>query len=338
MNIETVILDTPPVADRNPLMMAAKRYTYPGQTPRDGVTLLMFHGLGQHKEQWEPVIEKLYALHSERSLAPQIREVWSFDWQSHGESAALNAKALKDDTKSAPLDQWGSAIAGFIKSHFVKAHHLVGIGYSSGTIGLMLSTRHFEKCPYVGIILVEPSMMDKETWDANHDEIQPAFDMVTNAVMHRRNVWASKEAAHKYFMARFPWNGWDSRIVGLFSEHGLTDTKDKDGNACVVRQCPTIHEASAFQVNLEVTWDAAEQVSKLSGIVPVHVVFGERVDLMPQVIRDCVVDKTKGRKVDSITTIPEVGHTIVQELPDVVGLTISCLLDAILSPEILSRL
>ncbi|KAJ7146732.1 hypothetical protein C8R44DRAFT_598796, partial [Mycena epipterygia] len=270
-----------PTYPRRPtLLVAAKRYRYMGRTPQNGITLLMFHGLGQHKEQWEPVLEKLFLLQSEKSDFPPIREAWSFDWQSHGESAVLNEEALKDDPKSAPLDLWGSAIAIFMKSDHVNGHKLVGIGYSSGTVGLMLSTRDFDKCPYLGIILVEPSMMDKETWNTSHEEIQPAFNMVANAVKHRRDVWASKEKAHQYFMGKFPWKSWDPRIVGLYVEHALKSSKDKDGNSCVVRKCRMIHEASAFQVNLEVTWDAAEQLSKLYGIIPIHVVFGETLDLM----------------------------------------------------------
>ncbi|KAJ7453156.1 Alpha/beta hydrolase fold-1 [Mycena latifolia] len=318
MNIESFVLDSPPAANGKDMRMAAKRYTYAGQAPRDGVTVLMFHAMGQHKEQWEPTIEKLFALQSRSS---RIREAWTFDWQSHGESAVLNEEALTGDEKAAPLDRWAAAIAGFIKSDFVKGHRLVGVGHSSGTVGLMVSTRHFDKCPYAGLILVEPSMMDQQIWEANHEEIQPAFDMVTNAVMHRRDVWTSKEAAHKYFISRFPWNTWDPRVVTLFAEHGLRESTDKDGKPCVVRKCPAIHEASAFQVNLEITWVAAAQVAKLSGVVPIHVVYGENVDMInlfqplmiprrPQIIRDGVIDKAKGRIVDSVTTIPDVGHTV----------------------------
>jgi hypothetical protein len=53
------------------------------------------------KEQWEPTLEKLFTLHSERSQFPQIREAWALDWQSHGESAVLNEESLKDDPASA---------------------------------------------------------------------------------------------------------------------------------------------------------------------------------------------------------------------------------------------
>jgi len=339
MNVETFLLETPPAVGGKPLIMAAKRYTYPHdehQESKDGVTLLMFHGLGQHKEQWEPIIEKMYALRSESSISPQIREVWSFDWQSHGESAVLNEEALKDGPESAPVDRWASAIAAFIKSNLVKGHRLVGIGYSSGTIAVMGSTRHFDECPYAGLILIEPSLMDEDTWNT-HKEIHSGFEMVTKAVTHRRNVWENKEAAHKYLIGRSPWKSWDPRVVELFAKYGLKDSKDNEGKECVVRACPTIHEASAFQVNLKATWHGAEQVTKLSGLVPIHVIFGERADLMPQAIQDCVVDESKGRKVSSITKIPG-GHTIVQELPDIVASTISYILDAISSPEIRGRL
>ncbi|KAJ6549469.1 Alpha/beta hydrolase fold-1 [Mycena sp. CBHHK59/15] len=336
MKIETFVLDTPPVIGGRSLRMAAKRYRRARQAPlEDGVTLLMLHGLGQHKEQWEPVIEKLYALQSGGETLPRIREVWSFDWQSHGESAVLNEDALEGDPTSSPVDRWADAVAVFTKSNFVEGHLLVGIGYSSGTMALMVSTTHFapDQCPYIGIILVEPTIMDQETWDTKRNEIQPAFAMVTNAVNHRRDLWSSKEAAHQFFLGRFPWNTWDPRVVALFVKHALRDVKDKDGNSCVSRSCPKIHEANAFQVNMKVTWDAAEQVAKLSGVVPIHVILGEEVDLMPGAIRDSAIDTTKGRRVDSITRIPNVGHAVVQQLPDVLSSTISDLLSVMILPD-----
>ncbi|KAJ7151950.1 alpha/beta-hydrolase, partial [Mycena filopes] len=309
MDIETFLL-SPSVPGETALVMSAKRYRPASQPPSDGVTLLMFHGMGQHKEQWEPVVEKLFAQAPEKPAPTSIREVWAFDWQNHGESAVENEQALKEGPKVARLDHWAAAVAAFIRSDFVKGHRLVGVGHSAGTVALLLSTQNFVKCPYLGIILVEPSMTDEDILKTHREEIQSAFDMVTKAVIHRRDGWATKKAAQKYFLARFPWNSWDPRIVALFVEHGLRDSKDKDGNPCVVRKCPMIHEASAFQANLEVTWVAADQLAKLSGQVPIHVVFGENVDLMTKVIRDCVVDKAKGRKVDSITLVPDAGHTV----------------------------
>ncbi|KAJ7935349.1 hypothetical protein B0H13DRAFT_1854572 [Mycena leptocephala] len=262
MNIEPFILRSPPTPSGRPLSVAAKRYRYNGEAPKNGITLLMFHGLdSSDKEQWEPVLDKLFC---EKSNVHNIREAWSFDWQSHGESAVLNEEALKDDPKSAPLDLWGYAIAGFLKSGLVDGHRLVGVGYSFGNIAL---------------IDIQVAACFRQTWNTHREDIQAAFDMVTNAVKYRRDVWTSKEAAHQFFMGRFPWNSWDPRTVALFAEHALKESKDKDGNFCVVRKCPMIHEASAFQVNLEVAGAACEQLSNLCDTVPIHVVFGETVDL-----------------------------------------------------------
>ncbi|KAJ7220246.1 Alpha/beta hydrolase fold-1 [Mycena pura] len=316
MKVDAFTLPTPPAPGKKPLVMVAKRYTSSHQTtPRSGVTLLMLHGLGQHKEQWEPVMESLYALQvqSESGAEPQaVREAWAFDWQSHGESAVLNEEALKDGPASASMDRWAAAIASFINSDHVRGHQLVGIGYS------MVTTRFFDTCPYVGIVLIEPSLMDPELWDT-HTEINAAFEGVTNSVKHRRNSWESKEAAYQLISGRPPWTSYDPRVAKLFVEYAMTTSKDKDGKACVIRSCPSMHEAMAFQFSLQQSFDGAEQMSKLSGIVPIHAILAETHGFMPQAIFDCSLDMNKGRKAASITRVPGTSHTIMQEVPDALG-------------------
>ncbi|KAJ7196900.1 hypothetical protein B0H12DRAFT_1038094 [Mycena haematopus] len=282
LNIEAFILNSPPTPNGQPLHVAAQRYRFLGSIAQHGITLLLLHGLGQHKEQWEPIIEKLFTLHSEKSDVPQIREAWALDWQSHGESAVLNEDALTDDPKTASLDLWGQAIADFLKSDFVSGHRLVGVVYSFRTVGLMLSTRHFDKCPYDHIILVEPGVIEEEAYNTNREELQFGFNMYDKVVRNRRNLWTSKEAAHAYFMDRSPWKSWDPRVVALFSEHALKDSTDKDGNVSVVRKCPAIHEGLALLSNVAAgnVWDAAEQISKLSQRIPIDMVCGEKADVM----------------------------------------------------------
>jgi len=43
------------------------------------------------KETWEPVISELL---EDENVRHNVREVWSFDWQTHGESAILNEETL----------------------------------------------------------------------------------------------------------------------------------------------------------------------------------------------------------------------------------------------------
>ncbi|KAJ7082887.1 hypothetical protein B0H15DRAFT_952271 [Mycena belliarum] len=269
MVIRSFILSPAPPPGRKALKMEVKRYTSGSSLP-EGVTLLMLHGLGQHKEQWEPVVERLYAPQSHCTVSPPIREIWSLEWQSHGQSAVLNEEALKDDPLSALMDQWAHGIAEFIKSDFVKGHRLVGVGYSSGAIALMVSTMYFEKCPYLGCILVEPTIADKDTWQSNLETvIQPGFDLVNKAVTRRRNAWANRDEAQTFFAGRSPWK----TIRGWWSY-----SKDKDDNDCVTRKCPTIHEATAPQVNDKAPWAAADHITKLCGTVPIHAILAELVD------------------------------------------------------------
>ena len=43
------------------------------------------------KEHWEPTIDRLFRLQAATTGQPVIREVWAPDWQTHGDSAVLNA-------------------------------------------------------------------------------------------------------------------------------------------------------------------------------------------------------------------------------------------------------
>ncbi len=46
------------------------------------------------KEQWEPTIQAIFERTSKQSAKKtRIREVWSFDWQNHGDAAVLNKSA-----------------------------------------------------------------------------------------------------------------------------------------------------------------------------------------------------------------------------------------------------
>jgi len=55
------------------------------------------------KEIWEPTIERIFSLQNTGTNADgreRIREIWSFDWQNHGDAAILNRVALDDRRKT----------------------------------------------------------------------------------------------------------------------------------------------------------------------------------------------------------------------------------------------
>lgn len=90
-----------------PYLSYIKRYTHRDLSadPADtgAITLILTHGVGLHKEQWEPVLEDLFGLlGTANSIAIggaklKIREAWSVELPDCGESALLNEKALGDD-------------------------------------------------------------------------------------------------------------------------------------------------------------------------------------------------------------------------------------------------
>jgi hypothetical protein len=119
MNTETFIFDTPYVQGHvSGLKMCANRYTMRGSQPQDGFTLIACHGLGQRqylnalifitlnlvsvdKEQWEPVLQRLFALNIGKAPGRRVYEVWALEWQSHGESFMLNKELIGDNEKAA---------------------------------------------------------------------------------------------------------------------------------------------------------------------------------------------------------------------------------------------
>lgn len=80
-----------------PLLVTTKRYrTRNDSTIHDpnALTLILAHGTGFHKEQWEPTISDLWNIVSGRE-GVAIREVWSIDCPNHGEAAVLNETTLQ---------------------------------------------------------------------------------------------------------------------------------------------------------------------------------------------------------------------------------------------------
>ncbi|KAG1717808.1 hypothetical protein EDD22DRAFT_989837 [Suillus occidentalis] len=107
-----------------PASMTAKRY-YTSSSDPQGLTLLFAHGIGAHKEHWEPML---------RTCSSKcIREAWCFDWLNHGDAAVINKTALKRRSAGdVSIAEWAAAIASFVKSPFLRNHRLVGLGHSAG--------------------------------------------------------------------------------------------------------------------------------------------------------------------------------------------------------------
>ena len=91
-SVDSFVFDPRP---EYPFLVSAKRYQ-PKQrsNSRDGLTFILAHGTGFHKEQWEATIEELCrVVEYEKGVA--VRELWAVDCPNHGDSAVLNEKVLR---------------------------------------------------------------------------------------------------------------------------------------------------------------------------------------------------------------------------------------------------
>ncbi|KAG6900581.1 hypothetical protein C0993_008298 [Termitomyces sp. T159_Od127] len=118
------------------LKSTAKRYTSRFGS-RGGLTLLFTHCVGSHKEQWEPTIEQIFHLQQRKDQRDRIREAWAFDWQSHGDAAVINARALDSRRDAVSPVEWALALETFIKSH-LRGHRIVALGHSAGTSAMLV--------------------------------------------------------------------------------------------------------------------------------------------------------------------------------------------------------
>lgn len=75
-----------------PYHITAKRYTDLANDSANptGITLILSHATGMHKECWEPILEHLFDVNPPL----HIKEAWSIDCINHGEAAVLNEEIL----------------------------------------------------------------------------------------------------------------------------------------------------------------------------------------------------------------------------------------------------
>jgi len=61
----------------------------------DAFTLILLHSTSFHKETWEPTLQHLFDECQSCPTTPKIKCAWVIECPNHGESAALNDRALQ---------------------------------------------------------------------------------------------------------------------------------------------------------------------------------------------------------------------------------------------------
>ncbi|KAJ3530386.1 hypothetical protein NM688_g7719 [Phlebia brevispora] len=313
-------IDTSCTRDGTPLKMAARLYVPKdvSNVRSDGVTLLFAHGAGGHKELWQPIIVALYQYQAHSAQFRPIREVWSIDYQSHGDSAVLNDAILRAQDVEISLEEWEEAIANFHKE-YLATRRVICIGHSGGGTALTNSLRFFAESPvmpYEAMILIEPIIISHSIFQSHADHWRSEGRKMSEGTKKRRDVWESREAALEHLSQRYPWNLWDRSVLKIFVNHGLRAVHG--GRGLVTLKCAKGHEASNYTEE-DAFLLGMEQVERACGLIPVHAIFGEVHDVLPEYAKKCLSDVTDKQSMSSTTIIPGAGHFVPQEKPHAVA-------------------
>ncbi|KAK0447925.1 Alpha/beta hydrolase fold-1 [Desarmillaria tabescens] len=293
-----------------PLKCTVKRYRQ-DVDERPGFILIFAHGTGFHKEHWEVTIQRIFAL----DTLSLVREAWAVDAQTHGDAAALNEEAMKDPDFKYSVRDYAEACANVYKTYLANRiqkgkYRVILIGHSAGASSAALATSFLDHIPFAALVLIEPTIWPEELTGPEHDS--PIVALAAQAIPQRRDHWKSREDARRYLVKRIPWNMWDPRILDIYVEHGL---RPDTSNGGVRLKCPPRHEAYPF-VNIQEAVFPIAELERVKGKLAVHLVYGEREEMISREKQEAL---QKVGKITSVTQIPDAGHLVVQEAPDLLG-------------------
>lgn len=82
----------------------------------------------------------------------------------------------------------------------------------------MYATKCFSespRIPFEAVVLVEPPMIDRQVFHDKIEDRKRQISMLTKVISTQRNQWDSRAAAYEWFVTRFPWKGWDDRVLRI---------------------------------------------------------------------------------------------------------------------------
>lgn len=321
-----------------PLLVTAKRYWDPESAYLDDTsayTLVFLHGVGFHKENWEPTIDDLYTLSKggkgEEKL--RIRELWSIDCPNHGDAAVLNEKTLlygygdifgwEEYARSVHL--FLSGLGKGVDVDFSK-RRLVGIGHSMGAISVLLSSNYFPQIRYEAVVLCDPMTFDIRRAGGGV--------VLSEGSKGRRDIWSSKEDAYATLKSRPAWEIWDDRVLRLYAEKGMRSLPTAyypDKTQGVTLACSRVQETACYRDSLGCI-RVYDHFRDFVARQPTHIIYGAIDDYVPAELKEDVIANAIGgvENLASLARLPGAGHLVVQVNPK--GLA-KCLFDALIMTQ-----
>ncbi|CAL1703607.1 unnamed protein product [Somion occarium] len=289
-------------AEGHDLKAVVARYTKSAEPSPGGAILLFTHAVGAHKEQWLPVIERLFA-----DSELNISEAWSLDAACHGDSLPYNKDLIETDLQAlADLAAYGEAVLGLLASGLFpyQNRNVIAVGHSAGCQAIVRSSIAFvnkgEPIPFKTIILVEPVFLPDDIGTS----LLSRYIKPTSA---RKWQWKSRDEAAEYLSSTLPWKRWHKEILEVY-EYGIVHSI----SGSELKTPPKV-EAACYP-NAKAQAEGLQNLPALTEQRPVHVIFGTRYDFVPKKLRDGFVASSKDR-LRSLRSVEGAGHMLVQENP-----------------------
>lgn len=234
------------------------------QNRRKGLTLIVCHANGFHKEIFEPAlasfVRKLNADQDHRGKH-RIDEIWNFDTTHSGQAASVNRDVLGDTISWTDhardvlqfLDVYLPESAGnstdvtwlptFLphrgsSMHAKTSRRFVALGHSFGGAALTFAL-HERPTLFEGLVLIDPAIVELD--ETNFDTAKlpsgglPLMVDVPLAVgaIVRKDSFGSMPEARRYFESKAFFKAWDSRVLDLHLRFGLRPANVSSAKALV---------------------------------------------------------------------------------------------------------
>ncbi|GLB40016.1 putative alpha/beta hydrolase family protein [Lyophyllum shimeji] len=317
---QSYILDPRP---NLPLLLTAKRYWQadsPYLNDSAALTLIFTHGVGFHKEQWEPAMDDLWALLNHNNGTVRVREMWAIDTPNHGDAAILNERALQYGYDQVfAWEDYGRSIHAFLTGFGTgldvdfSTRRLVGIGHSMGSTALVLAHGYTPFIQFESLILCELMSMN------SHFAAKLA-NLYQRGSINRRDTWASHEEAYTLLKSRPAWKAWDDRVLRIFVNNGmrpLPTAEYPDKAEGVTLKCTRKQETACYR-DLQGAERAYHLLGPTAKRVPVHMIYGAINDYVPEEAKDDIVQNAVGglRNLASFALVEGAGHLVMQMNPE----------------------
>ncbi|KAJ2552530.1 hypothetical protein EV175_003275 [Coemansia sp. RSA 1933] len=202
-----------------------KRNTINDINGAKGLTLLLAHANGFHKELWEPTLQRLFEY---KGQGWTVDQAIAFDGYNHGDSALLNRESIEGEE----LSPWYLHARDIISVVGQLDHpNIVGIGHSWGASSLLLA-EIMSPLTFGALIITDPVLFAEPNRNTE----------IMAMTMRRRSEWDDLDTANRYFKLHPFFGAWDHRILDLYIKHGLESVgegqklglKCRPANECAV--------------------------------------------------------------------------------------------------------